>query len=213
MPPEHLSNLPLEIWRNFSQPNGPCTIRYLNWNNYTVSSFPNDLQNPPCTDFVKCTKWGYDRSLFTETIISEWNLVCDDEILDVVLQSVFLLGAAVGGVLSGFISDRLGRKTTLMCSLLIQTTTAISLSFSPTLGIYIMCRAILGLVCVAVVYCAFVLSVEIVGGKWVVVAGICNLTPVPLTYMLASVISIYVPHWRHYQLTISVIGSFILILW
>lgn len=59
-------------------------------------------------------------SLIGKTIISEWNMVCDRLYLSSVVESCFLAGAGLGSVTSGWISDRFGRKRTLMAFASIQ---------------------------------------------------------------------------------------------
>lgn len=56
--------------------------------------------------FQKCQNWGYDRSEVGDTIISDWNLVCDKASLTNLAEVVFLIGIGVGGVVGGWISDR-----------------------------------------------------------------------------------------------------------
>jgi MFS family permease len=62
-------------------------------------------------------------SLIGKTIISEWSIVCDRHYLESVVESCFLAGAGLGSVSSGWISDRYGRKNTLMIFATIQFVT------------------------------------------------------------------------------------------
>lgn len=78
---------------------------------------------------------------------------------------------------------------------------------------YVVVRLIMGLVSVSVVYAAFVLSVELVGGKWVTIAGVCNFFPLPLSYIIVTLLSIVLPNWRSLQLSLSLPGCLLLLLW
>lgn len=78
---------------------------------------------------------------------------------------------------------------------------------------YVIVRLIMGLVSVSVVYAAFVLSVELVGGKWVTIAGVCNFFPLPVAYIIVSLVSLYLPNWRDLQLALSLPGCLLLLLW
>jgi hypothetical protein len=71
----------------------------------TVESILNHTA-PLIDSFVKCTEWDYDRSEVGETIISEWNLVCDRASLTNLAEVLFLVGVGVGGVVGGWISDK-----------------------------------------------------------------------------------------------------------
>lgn len=54
------------------------------------------------------------------TVISDWGLVCDRKQLNNMAEMVFLAGVALGGLVSGIISDKYGRKKTLMTSIFLQ---------------------------------------------------------------------------------------------
>lgn len=65
-----------------------------------------DHTGPVSEIFTKCTDWDYDRSEVGNTIISEWNLVCDKAYLTSLAEVMFLVGVGVGGVIGGWISDK-----------------------------------------------------------------------------------------------------------
>jgi MFS family permease len=61
----------------------------------------------------KCTKWNYDETMFQDTIIKQFDLVCDRWFYPNLAQSIFFSGVFVGVFCSGIISDRYGRKTAM----------------------------------------------------------------------------------------------------
>lgn len=102
--PDNLASLPLDVWLNYSQPNGPCEVLTLS-PNITADSIL--YGPPPASDaFHKCQAWDFDTSENVTTIITEWNLVCDREGLVSLAESVFLVGVGIGGVVGGWISDK-----------------------------------------------------------------------------------------------------------
>uniref|UniRef100_A0A3Q3WZ60 Uncharacterized protein n=1 Tax=Mola mola TaxID=94237 RepID=A0A3Q3WZ60_MOLML len=54
--------------------------------------------------------WEYDQSVYTSTVVSEWDLVCDDQWKKPLTSSVFFFGILIGSFISGQLSDRSWRK-------------------------------------------------------------------------------------------------------
>lgn len=109
----------VSLWRNLSQPAGACSILNLNYSLLPESAgtagTADSAQLIPCTNFEFSREDGSARS-----VIEEFGLVCTREQLVSVVEMCFLAGAAVGSVSSGWISDRFGRKHTLMGFVLVQ---------------------------------------------------------------------------------------------
>lgn len=53
-----------------------------------------------------CAAHEFNRSVFTETIITQWDLVCDNAQLANVSQMMFMLGILLGNVLFGTLADK-----------------------------------------------------------------------------------------------------------
>ncbi|CAB3226717.1 unnamed protein product [Arctia plantaginis] len=209
--PDNLSSLPVDVWIKYSQPSDACTVRQLP-DNITADIILNGTSTI-IDAFQKCTEWEYDMSEVGYTIISEWNLVCDREYLTSLTDSMFLIGVGAGGVVGGWISDKFGRKKVLMSMMIAQSSLAILSLLVRSFIQYLLVRLVMGFVSVSVVYAAFVLSVELVGGKWVTIAGVCNFFWLPLAYIVVSLLSLLMPNWRDLQLSLSVPGCALLVLW
>ncbi|XP_039754955.1 organic cation transporter protein-like [Pararge aegeria] len=209
--PANLSNLPIEYWINYSQPLDACSVRKLP-SGITVESIMN-YTAPILDSFQKCTEWDFDRTDVGNTIISEWDLICDNASLTTLAEVAFLISVGVGGVTGGWFSDKFGRKKILMGMIAVQSVLGIICIFVRTFVQYILVRLAMGLVSVSVVYAAFVLSVELVGGRWVTIAGSFNFFPLPLAYIIVSLVSMVLPDWRDIQLAMTIPGPFLLLLW
>lgn len=217
-PPEHLKNIDPSIWKEYSQPKGPCSILDLPWENITMEEINSGAANT--TKLIDCTKWTFQDSYINDgidqaSIVSEWNLVCDRATLLSTAEAAFLAGVALGGLVSGILSDRYGRRTTLAIAAILQTIIGISISFVPWFLGYIILRTFLGFVSVSVVFSGFVLSLEVVGGVWRTVSGVSFLFPVSISYAaIAGIAYLIKNRWRILQLTVSLPGIlFLLLLW
>jgi MFS family permease len=62
-----------------------------------------------------------------------------------VLTSLMLIGWALGGVLFGYIGDRLGRTRTLMLTMVMYALGTAACAFAPNLGVLIACRIVASL--------------------------------------------------------------------
>ncbi|XP_037699966.1 solute carrier family 22 member 7 isoform X2 [Choloepus didactylus] len=64
---------------------------------------------------VPCPQgWEYDRSEFSSTIATEWDLVCEQKGLNRATSTFFFAGVLVGAVAFGYLSDRFGRRRLLL---------------------------------------------------------------------------------------------------
>lgn len=111
---------PVDKWMNMtSQTNNSCEMTA----DYNLTSFQLGRQ--------KCSRYEFANEMMSDTIISEFNLVCDREYLYPLVEASFLVGAAIGAVVSGWISDRFGRKNLLMSLLTIQLSLGKIFKYSP----------------------------------------------------------------------------------
>ncbi|KAG1652166.1 Organic cation transporter protein [Nymphon striatum] len=123
--PTDFQNLSTNLWRNYSLPTGKstegkmtyssCKMFDIDYENVSVAdyvSFMANLKDQNKTISVKsCSSWSYNKSEWKETIVFDWNLVCDRSYLVSVTSSVYMAGMAVGLLFIPQLSDRYGRKT------------------------------------------------------------------------------------------------------
>jgi MFS family permease len=80
------------------------------------------LQISNSTPSKKCEAFEFDTNdELGNTWTSEWDLVCDKEYLKIVAETFFLVGVATGGIVSGVLSDKFGRKRMLFISAVFQS--------------------------------------------------------------------------------------------
>lgn len=62
------------------------------------------VSNATC--YADCVRYEYDTSPFENTILSEWDLICDRAWLASLTQTILQFGILIGSILFGFLSDR-----------------------------------------------------------------------------------------------------------
>uniref|UniRef100_A0A4X2K9J6 Solute carrier family 22 member 12 n=1 Tax=Vombatus ursinus TaxID=29139 RepID=A0A4X2K9J6_VOMUR len=97
------------------------------------ASAPNasEADTEPCLD-----GWVYDRSDFSSTIVSEWDMVCDWQFLKPMAQSIFMAGIMTGAIICGLVSDKFGRRLVLSCCYLQLAITGTCSAVVPNFFLY-----------------------------------------------------------------------------
>ena len=120
-----MSTMDVTMWKNLTQTSDSCSILDMDYSRMTtLTSLLDYLKTPLHTlNYTECSSFEFSSGENDgKTLVEEFNLVCSRRQLLSVVEMCFLAGAAVGSVSSGWISDRFGRKHTLMGFALIQTT-------------------------------------------------------------------------------------------
>ncbi|XP_028727765.1 solute carrier family 22 member 22-like [Peromyscus leucopus] len=164
-------NLTTEALLKVSIPMGPnqkpeqCRrFRHTQWQflDSNVSVFNNTkLETEPCLD-----GWTYDHSVFTSTIVTEWDLVCDFQSFKYYAQATTMAGYLVASLVCGFFSDRFGRKPLLVCSCLAYGILGSCCAFAPNFSFYCVLRFLLSASISNIVINCPILVFEETSPKW-----------------------------------------------
>ncbi len=79
-----------------------------------ASNFNSSSSSPCDSGYV------FDLSVFPATLATDESLVCDSQWQEQLLGTLMMLGLLVGSVLGGWLSDRIGRKRTLLIAVLVM---------------------------------------------------------------------------------------------
>lgn len=55
---------------------------------------------------ANCDGYEYDRSIFKQNVIMEWDLICDRQWLEELSQSLVMVGIMLGNMIMGILADK-----------------------------------------------------------------------------------------------------------
>ncbi|XP_050674821.1 organic cation transporter-like protein [Leptidea sinapis] len=167
----------------------------------------------PNTDYIcpdtnattcPCENPQYDTSIFDNTIIMEWNLICDDRWLYSFTQTLFQLGTLIGSVVFGMASDRFGRRNPLLAAVILQVSMGIIASYMPSYWLFTLVRFFIGASVGGTMVIGFVIVMEFVGTKYRDTLSALYQTPFNLGHMLLPLFGYYFRNYKDFQLAISI---------
>uniref|UniRef100_A0A8B9G7F9 Major facilitator superfamily (MFS) profile domain-containing protein n=1 Tax=Amazona collaria TaxID=241587 RepID=A0A8B9G7F9_9PSIT len=167
------------------------------------------LEQEPCRD-----GWEYSRDVYRSTIVTEWNLVCEDDWKVPLTTSLFFVGVLIGSFISGQLSDRFGRKSILFLTMAVQTAFSFMQIFSISWEMFTVLFLIVGMGQISNYVVAFILGTEILGKSVRIIfstLGICIFFAIG--YMLLPLFAYFIRDWRMLLLALTIPGLFCIPLW
>ena len=89
---------------------------------------------------IACTAWEYDLSKFSQTLTSEFDLVCGREKLLSIGQTVYFFGQLFSGPMFGMLSDRFGRKSILIAAVIMMAMSGLGSGLIRNFELFLVCR-------------------------------------------------------------------------
>ncbi|XP_063534539.1 organic cation transporter-like protein [Cydia strobilella] len=151
-----------------------------------------------------CPNPEYDTSIFSRSIIMEWDLICERKWLTSFTQTLFQLGTLLGSVLFGMASDRFGRKYPLLVAVVIQVTMGITAAFVPGYWEFTFLRFLVGMSVGGTMVTGFVIVMEFVGTQYRDVISALYQVPFNMGHMLLPVFGYFCRDYSNFQLAISI---------
>ncbi|XP_015232241.1 PREDICTED: solute carrier family 22 member 16 [Cyprinodon variegatus] len=203
---------------------GPLVVRTSEGEQWELSQCSCDLRIAPQNftyDFNgnKTTKecsgnFVYDRSEVYQSIVTDWDLVCEKEWLAKLCQPTFMLGVLVGAVLFGDIADRFGRVKIMMLTSLCQFGFGVAVAFSLNYYFFVVLRFLLAMVSSGYLVVVFVYVTEFTGSKVRTWTSMHIHAAFAVGIMVVALTGYLVRVWWIYQIILSVCTSpFLLFCW
>ncbi|XP_026733500.1 organic cation transporter protein-like isoform X2 [Trichoplusia ni] len=162
---------------------------------------------------VPCPKFIYDTSVFKRTITSDWNLVCTKHWLTHVCQGVMMWGIVLGGIIFGVWADKYGRQFPLMMGIIIQAVASFIASVIPWYWLFLCNWFILALASGGIGIISFVISMEVVSGKWRTIIPVIYQLPFGLGNAVMASLAYWFRDWRKLEFALASLSSIYIIYW
>ncbi|XP_070317570.1 solute carrier family 22 member 1 isoform X2 [Odocoileus virginianus] len=186
-------------------PQGQCLRYAVDWNQSALGCLDplaglaangSPLPLGPCDQ-----GWVYDTP--GSSIVTEFNLVCDDSWKVDLFQSCVNLGFFLGSLGVGYIADRFGRKVCLFTSTLISAVVGVLTAVAPDYTSLLLFRLLQGLVSKGNWTAGYTLITEFVGLGYRRTVAILFQLAFTVGLVLLSGLAYVLPHWRWLQLAVS----------
>jgi len=161
----------------------------------------DDVVDP--TLLEPCDSWIYSTDMFETTIISEFDLTCDNEWKVTLASSVYMIGMFVGGLGWGNIADTIGRKLAFTINCFVLAVAMTATAFVPDYVTYCILRFITGVSGMGQFLIVFVWGVEATGKKYRTLIGCLYQAFFSLGSILLGVVAYYVRSWRALHLILG----------
>lgn len=160
------------------------------------------------TDQVdECDQYIMDDSLFSSTVVSEWDLVCQGDKGQLMVDlgyTCYSIGVFLGVLVPGFLADKFGRKRLLFMTMLVSAVSTLVSAFMPSYTLFLVTRVFSGFGTLGTFMTMCVLAVEITSAKHKSLVG--NLVHILWApgQMLMAMMAYFIRDWRYLHIAVSV---------
>ncbi|MBN3285540.1 S22AG protein, partial [Polyodon spathula] len=180
-----------------------------------TDSFHFDYSSSGNKSEFPCSEWFvYDRTNIQQSIVTDWNLVCDKEWLAKLTQPSFMFGVLIRGLIFGDIADRVGRRTVMMFTSIFQFVFGIVVAFTVNYYVFIVIRFMLAMVSSGYLVVVFVYVTEFTGIRARTWTSMHVHVAFAVGIMVVALVGYLVRVWWIYQIILSISTfPFLLVCW
>ncbi|CAH0730021.1 unnamed protein product, partial [Brenthis ino] len=217
---EHLENV--ELIKNLSIPlelkNGEleysqCSMYNLNYSEL-LKSYP-DIEIGDFAEITPCTDgWMYDKNIYKNTVVTEWDLVCNKDFFPTLGLVLLAVGGIIGNYIFGYLQDTFGRKPSFFIYLAIECVFGVATAFAQNYYIWIIYRFGVGFTVPAIMATPYVLAIELVGPNSRTLCTILSNIAYSMGLILLAGVVYLVRDWRYLALASTLpFTCFFIYLW
>ncbi|CAG7823398.1 unnamed protein product [Allacma fusca] len=152
-----------------------------------------------------CSEWAYDRSIYEDTVVSEFNLVCGRRHLVASIQASYMVGVLVGSLVLGSLSDKLlGRRKAILASVTLIMLSGLAAAFAKSFIAFSFFRFLVAVGVSGSYQNCYVLLLEHSDKSYRSLLGIIQQMPFAVGYMTIPLFAYFLRRWDHLQLSFAV---------
>ncbi|XP_069136069.1 organic cation transporter protein-like [Argopecten irradians] len=160
--------------------------------------------NTSSVSMEKCSSWVYDHDTFDETIVTQGDLVCSDEMKPAHAQMVYYCGVLVGDLFFGMLSDSIGRRRTILICSIILLISSVSTAFAPEFYSLTVLEFLVGASNHGLFILVCVMGIELTGPRKRMWAGVLIHFFFPIGLMYLTGAGFILRNWKTIQLVVAV---------
>uniref|UniRef100_A0A8C7P2V3 Major facilitator superfamily (MFS) profile domain-containing protein n=1 Tax=Oncorhynchus mykiss TaxID=8022 RepID=A0A8C7P2V3_ONCMY len=158
--------------------------------------------------------WEFSKEQYRSTIVTEWDLVCDNAWKTPFTVTIFFFGVLSGSFLSGIISDRYGRRFIFFATLALQTVFSILQAAANSWELFCALYFIVGMGQIANYCAAFILGSELlIRNVRINFASLGVSMCYAIGYTALPMFAWFIRSWRILLIALSIPGFLYIPLW
>ena len=182
----------------------PWTCVNRNTSSFCMQHFGENISQSSSLFKQRCklsrSEWIFTKDK-TYSIVTEYDLVCDDAWLASLANSALFMGWGLTGLPAGYLSDSYGRRILIISAVLLSSLSMLGSYFVNGIWELIILRAVLG---AGDGYInANTIAKEVVGPQHRALAGAFKSFSAKISFLIIVPVAYYVQSWRHIMLYIS----------
>ncbi|XP_065289706.1 solute carrier family 22 member 7-like isoform X2 [Dermacentor albipictus] len=157
---------------------------------------------------VSCNQWEYAADRQEDSIVSAWNLVCGRRWLYALSESTYMIGSMVLVPLAGVLSDRHGRRPTILACSFAMLFACLAAGLSQVFPTFLVTRSLVAGTSSATFMLVFIVLYEVTGNEHRALYSLLAASVGPaLVSPLMSIVSMASPRWWLSQAFLATVSA------